>query len=174
MISESVQNNKAGIAVGLFFACLLISIVINADNLREELPLIIFYVVLLVNTFFSIRLFARFIPKNNMVQNSIDTALALFYIILAFSIRSVSFFTFVLFFFFLVATTKYILLRTIVHEPRLLRRKILINSLTAFMAVVALVGIQTGWSRQTAWSLVTVFSLANIVFLAIIPMYRLD
>jgi hypothetical protein len=138
------------------------------------LPLFIFYLTIVVNTFFSIRLFTQIIPKEDFTQKCFDVALVLVYLWLAYAMKNVLLFAFVDTLLFIIAAGKYAGLLRIVHHPILLKRKILIDLVGALAGLLAIGGIILGYPLETAWTLALAKVVANIALLYFWPMYRLD
>ena len=138
-----------------------------------SLPLLLYYVILVVNTFFSIRTFAPITPRNT-VQTLFDIVLAILYLALALSFASVFFFSLISAALFLGAVGKYTHLLRLVAYPTLLRRKIRLNALAALLSAVVFCTAVAGFPEIAAWLLCIVFGLANIYVLVIRPMYRIS
>ena len=140
---------------------------------NEAFALLAYYIVLVINTFFSIRVFSMITPKN-AVQTLFDGAAAIFYFGLAFSFNSTATFAFVSVGLFLLAVAKYVHLKSLMPSSALLRRKIALNTLAGLLSLFSLALALLGFSEIAAWVLGVVFALANVYVLAIKPMYRLD
>ena len=138
-----------------------------------SLPLLAYYAVLLINTFFSIRTLSAITPTNT-VQTLFDVVLAALYCALALSFGSVLLFSGISASLFFIAIAKYVHLDRLIAKPKLLHRKIQINALGALLSLLAFGMATFGPIDISAWTLCVVFSLANIYLLAINPMYRLD
>jgi len=142
------------------------------EDIYASLPLAIFYATITVNTFFSIRLFSNLIPAGNISQKVIDAVLFVSYLALAFSFNSPIIFASIVTLLFIAATLKYALLLKIINHPKLLKRKIAIDSLGVVMGALSMLAIAMGYTAVGAWFLATVFLAANIFLLFIRPMYR--
>ena len=164
---------KAFLACGIFIIFLVVSIYTMSYTGDTALPIVIFYILLIVNTFFSVKLFDQIIP-NLLSQKLIDTILVLLYAALAFTLGNAPLFTLVLACFFLVSSQKYVSLLGVVHQPTLLKRKICANILGALLGLIVLALILYGFTSYALWGLVAVFALANIYFFFISPLYKLD
>src|SRR3989338_4569554 len=101
-----------------------------------SLPLLLYYVILVVNTFFSIRTFAPITPRNT-VQTLFDIVLAILYLALALSLGSVLAFSAISAGLFVLAVGKYLHARTLIDHP-LLPRKIRLNALGALLSLASL------------------------------------
>jgi hypothetical protein len=136
--------------------------------------LIIFYILLLINSYVSIVFFAQIIP-NIWQQKFLNVTLLVFYLILAYYLNQPIYFMLVLALFFALATLKYVqVLRIVKHENRLLKRKITADILGVILSIVVLGGIILGYENKSLWAIVIIFALANIWTLFISPLYRED
>lgn len=157
--------------------CALFSLFALAGVLFGEAPrtsLLLYYCLLLLNTFFSVRVFSSITPPNAL-QAVFDAILVLIYAGLAFSFASVVNFTAISAGLFLISALKYVHLKRIVSSYQtLLQRKIRINGLGVLLSLGALAFALTGYSDAAGWLLCGVFALANFYVLFLKPMYRLD
>ena len=142
------------------------------EDIYASLPLAVFYATLTVNTFFSIKLFSNLIPTGNISQKVIDAVLFVSYLALAFSFNSPIIFASIVTLLFIAATLKYALLLKIINHPKLLKRKIAIDSLGVVMGALSMLAIAMGYTAVGVWFLAIVFLAANIFLLFIRPMYR--
>jgi len=138
----------------------------------DALPLIIFYIVLVINTFFCVRCFADLVPRKNLGQMTIDIILGLNYLILALSLGNQLLFVYLATLLFAIATLKYISLLSLIGYSPFLQRKIFIDSFGIIACLLALGGVLLGYGRLASWLWVGVFILANIHLLSIKPMYN--
>jgi hypothetical protein len=136
--------------------------------------LLIFYIVLAINTYFSIELFASIVSPRSRIQQFMDAVLLLLIVGLAFTLQNPIIFIFIDLLMFIVATIKYTLILGEVDHPKLLKRKIIIDLLGALLAGAVLIGILYGYQAYSIWILTSVFLCANIILLFVWPMYRLD
>lgn len=174
-IDSLSPTTKATVAVTIFSVASLIGLFLHIDSIKILLPSFIFYVLFLINSFYSIRLFFGIIPTNLVSQKIVDFILFIIYLILAFTIYSGFLFSLFLTIFFIFGTLKYVLLKKcLVGNSRLLFRKILANSLAALLGFLIMIGVLMGFEIVSAWSLVVIFSIANIYIFFINPLYRLD
>ncbi len=137
-------------------------------------PLAIFYFTLVVNTFFSIILFARITPPSDVVQHLIDILLVCLYAILAFLFNSVTFFALASVFLFITASAKYAFLLNKIGHPKLFKRKILIDILGTFTCTVILTTSLLGHETIASWALAIGFLIANFLVFFVWPLYRAD
>jgi len=165
-------TTKTWVATAAFTLAGIGSLLFVAPVSSYLLPHVIFYAVLVVNTFFSIRFFSRIAPEN-VAQIEIDTVLVLLYLALAFSIgRPITFIFFALCL-FIAASTKYPLLLLVIPQTNVLKRKILIDLMGTATCAAILGATLLGYPFEAAWTSTVLFTLANIYLLLINPMYRL-
>lgn len=98
------------------------------------------YLLLLVHTYFSMDCFFRLIDPRDRKQQAVDALLVLCYLALALSFFDIRQFLFAWAVLFCVSAMKYALLIGTLHQPRLLRRKIIANVSALLLAVVAALG----------------------------------
>ncbi|MDO8562146.1 MAG: hypothetical protein Q7S05_05005 [bacterium] len=144
----------------------------RAPIVPELLPQTIFYAVLVLNTFFSIRFYAKIQPKN-VSQATIDVILVLTYIVLGLSLGRPVAFVFAALCLFIAAPIKYMLMLGLIPYEALLKRKILIDSQGTALCALVLAGTLAGYAFASAWAFAILFTLANVYLLLIRPMYRL-
>ncbi len=164
-------------ALIVFFTFLVIGIFVweyfNLDW-KKYLPLALFYLTIDINTYFSIVLFTRIIPKGMIEQDIFDIILVALYIGLAFSLGNPLMFAFLILFIFIVATIKYAQLLNVINQPKLLKRKITIDLCGVMMGALSVGGILAGYQNYSMWLLAIVFIIVNIFLLLIWPMYVAD
>ncbi|MDO8521676.1 MAG: hypothetical protein Q7S08_00100 [bacterium] len=163
---------KATLATGVFALFGLVSLLFLAPAGPIIIPHAIFYAVLVLNTFFSIRFYAGIQPQS-FPQMFIDVVLVVAYIAVALSIGQAFLFAWTALFLFVAAPIKYALMLVTIHHRELLQRKIFIDSMGAVSCAVFLVFTMLGYPLEAAWVFAIVFSLANVYLLLIHPMYRL-
>ncbi len=163
---------KAWVATGVFLLAGLLSLFFFTSVSPYLFPHTIFYAVLVVNTFFSIKFFSRIAPENAS-QIAIDGVLILLYFALAFSLGQPILFAFFALCLFIAASTKYPLLLLVIPQTDVLKRKILIDLMGTAVCAAVLGATIIGYSFEGAWAFALIFALANIHFLLIRPMYRL-
>ena len=135
-------------------------------------PQVLFYAVLILNTFYSVRFFHRIQPVY-VSQALVDIVLVVVYTILAFAFGHALLFSYMALWVFLIAPVKYTLMLNHTPHTGALKQKILIDLLgTGFMALVLGIFL-AGYVLTSAWLLAIVFALANVYFLFMRPMYRL-
>jgi hypothetical protein len=75
---------------------------------------------------------------------------------------------------FIVATIKYACLLNKIPQPKLLKRKIIIDLVGVSGCALILGGILAGYTELSLWTLAVSFLIANFFLLIVWPMYRLD
>ncbi len=163
---------KAWAATAVFSLVGLWTLVYRAPQAPELLPQTIFYAVLVLNTFFSIRFYSALQPKNTS-QLFIDAVLVVLYATLALSLGRPVAFAYAALWLFLMAPQKYALMLELIPHTTLLRNKILIDLSGTVLCAAILGATIAGYSLAGAWALAALFALANVYFLLIRPMYRL-
>ena len=157
----------------LAFACAGLAGWLTAGPWVSDLPLAVFYSVLLVNTRCSIAFFSGIIPRRARGQGSIDFVLMLLYFALAFSLHRPVAFATITCLLFVLATLKYIALLGVVPYRVTLVRKIRIDLCGAALGGAATAGMMLHRIGDSAWGLAFAFALANVYLLAVEPMYRI-
>lgn len=130
----------------------------------------LFYAVLVVNTYFSIRFFTS-LPPEGRDERVVDGVLVVIYVILGLSIGRVVLFTFASLVLFAVAMLKYQLMKKMGVNRDILDRKIVIDTCGLLLCSLAFLGAWLGYPVEAAWTQAIVFALANVYLLAIRPMY---
>lgn len=162
---------KEVVATILFTAAGIAGVLLSPAEWRDILPGAIFYAVLVVNTWFSIRFFSN-LPPMERDESVIDGILTLLYVALAFTIGRTIPFLAVAAVLFAFAVPKYALLLRLIDFPHTLKRKMVFDTLGTLLCVVVLIGAFAGYPMESMWALAIVFTLANLVLLTIWPMYR--
>src|SRR3989344_154879 len=165
-------NVKALLACIVFALAGVVSALFFAPLSSLTVPHIIFYAVLTLNSYFSVRLFAAIQPQDTW-QFIADAILVAVYLALALSIGNPVWFAFFALSVFIAAPPKYALMLGKIPYTRLLKKKIRIDLTgTAFCALILGATI-LGYQFQSAWALALIFLVANVYLLMIKPMYRL-
>lgn len=139
----------------------------------SALPLVIFYTILVVNTYFSIRCFASITPQNDRLQQIMDVVLAFLIFAQAASSNSPFLFVFFATLLFALAILKYVLLYADSRHQTLLKRKIKINTLGAVACIITLWGIFAGFTFVATYLLAASFLIVNLYLFFIKPLYVL-
>jgi len=137
------------------------------------LPLVLFYVVLMINTYFSIEFFSKIIPSKRLDQKIIDLLLVLSYLALILSFGNEVWYLLFAIMLFVVATLKYVCLLGVV-DLKILKKKLIVNIFAIVACILALEGYLIGWGRVIMWTWALVFLFANVYLLIIKPMYKFD
>ncbi len=153
----------AGACGGLFLA----------PGSPELVPHALFFCILLVNTFFSIRFYAEIQPRV-FSQSLVDTVLAITYVGLGLSIGHPVAFAVAALALFVAAPPKYALMIAHIPHTALLKRKVLIDLVGTVSSAALLIGTLVGYSLIAAWLFAVGFALANVYLLCIQPMYKLE
>jgi hypothetical protein len=164
-------DRRAFAAVALFFCVWLVGWIVLVSDVRRALPLGIFYLMLLINTYFSIRWFAGIVPPRKLFF-AIDAVISLFYLSLALSMNSPLAFMILALGIFVVAEVKYLV--AWVGRPNIgvLKRKIIIDGLGVCLCGAGLLGVILGYWQVADVAVATIFVAANFYLLVLRPMYR--
>lgn len=163
------------LSVILFSAVALVSFFLQTTYMNVVLPLFIFYIILIINSYFSILLFLQIIPRHMVSQKIIDTLIIILYLTLGLTFALPLFFAFLLTLIFILCVVKYtLLLNVVTNQPHLLKRKIVIDALGGIMGLLMLGGVILGYPIESSWALVVIFVIANIHLFFISPLYISD
>ena len=166
------ETRKAAGATFLFSLAGILGWVLFVSDWRLSLPLAVFYIVIVINTYPSVRLFASIVPSEKSHYILSDVALTILYILLAASLGDPITFALSGTFLFIIAAGKYTLLLHDIPHPALLKRKITIDIMGILLCVGSLGIMLSGYVAVGSWALAIIFALANVYFLGINPMYR--
>jgi hypothetical protein len=164
---------KASI-VTLFFLLAGILSLSAKTNYAYIVPISLFYLMLTINTYFSIRLFVQITSKDDWVQNGIDLVLVALYILAALSMDNVLHFMFYILLLFIVATAKYTHLLNKTPHRMLLKNKILTDTSGILGCALTLGGIIFWHPGASIWIFSFAFIFANFALFFVWPLYRLD
>jgi hypothetical protein len=165
-------TSREHIATTCFALLAAWALLFRVSSWEIALPHAIFYTVLIVNTFFSIRFFTPLTPRSHY-QTLVDGALVVIYAALALSIGWPIAFSFAALALFVVAPMKYTHKLELIPHTKLLRKKILIDLWGTVLCLAVLGGTILGYAPESAWALAIIFSLANVYLLFVKPMYRM-
>jgi hypothetical protein len=129
-------------------------------------PNAVFYAVLVLNTFYSVRFFDG-LPPQARDERVIDGVLTVLYVGLAATIGTLVPFAAVATLLFAAAVAKYVLLLRVVDRRDILRRKILIDGLGLALCLATLIASLLFDPLWSAWTEALVFAAANVYLLAI-------
>lgn len=167
-----MNPNLRALGVTILFAIAAFwSLLFHNEPWEYVIPHVLFYAVLTINTYYSVRFYAAFTPESAF-QTGIDLALAAAYIALALSIGLPLAFSFCALAVFTIAPAKYAHLLGKTPYNATLRKKILIDLLGTAMCVLVLGLTIAGFESKGAWTLTGLFTAANIYLLFIKPMHR--
>lgn len=168
--SSPVSRAYGGI---ILFACFgVFGVILAWPNLENAWPLVVFYAMLLLNDYFSIKHFSKIIPPGVRSQMIIDGALVVLHFLSVFSFNDPRNFYLAVTILFILATLKYSYDISLVKEPHLLYRKIKVDALGALASAIATTGILFGytWSSTITWT--AIFAFASIYVIYINPLYK--
>jgi hypothetical protein len=138
-----------------------------------SLPLVIFYVILVINTYPSVRLFSSLIPIDDGKHALADFLLGGLFLFLPMTFGDPIQFTLCALVLFLGATGKYSLMLDELPHQRLLTRKIRIELLGVLMCASVLALMNFGFVLSAAWALAIIFAIANVYVLVLRPLYKI-
>jgi hypothetical protein len=157
-------------ATGAFMAAGLASWLLLVRDWRSAIIQSIFYIILIVNTYFSIRCFSRIAPRT-LGQLCVDSILAALYLMLAACICDGAAFMFIASCIFAVAVLKYEFMLKALSNSETVKRKILVDALGAVLCVTGWGAIQLGYGQSASAAVTFVFAVANLYLLILRPMY---
>jgi hypothetical protein len=161
---------KRAISVtGLLTIFLILGVIVNGSLIP---PLLGLYVLVLVHTYFSVKIFSRLISPYTWRQHSVDFVLVLAYLGLALSLKQVQGFFIFWVALFLLASLKYSLEINHFIYPKLLKRKIIADLSGVGLGMVSLV--MTPWWSEAAWFAFVLMLLASVYTLILKPLYTTD
>lgn len=145
----------------------------NTLDWKTSAPLVIFYAVITINTFFSIKVFSSLISPQEKIQWMIDIFLLLCYAAMAYYLQNPLKFALFAAILFAIATIKYSSQLGKINCPNLLKYKIIIDGLGTLSCVLAVGGMIFGYVEISAWTWSILFVLANLFIFFIKPLYVL-
>ena len=172
-LNKRNANIKAWVVTICFSLAFIITWAVESFSWRSALPLTIFYIVFMFNTFFSVRQFSSITPPYNLAQGVLDFILASLYIATAVNIDDPRYFIFFVLLIFALSVVKYTLLLGVIDYDSVLKRKILINMSGVCGCAIVLGGIFSGWIRASLWMWAVAFVLANVILFTLWPFYRI-
>ena len=138
-------------------------------------PLVFFYAILVLNTYFSVRVFSTIAPRHNSIQKFIDCTVVILYLGLATQFENPLNFTILATMLFLACLIKYTLLTDLIpHRRTFLHRKIFLDWLGALLCILAVIGVAANYSYITTILFAFINALANVYLLLIKPFYVLS
>jgi hypothetical protein len=166
------SDKKATLFVLACSAASIVSWSCVTPRSEAAVPHAVFYVTLLINTYFSIVTLTP-LCASALHQDPIDVALGANYFLLATTIGISRLFETLSAILFALATLKYFIVAKMTRLP-VIKRKLFIDALGFALCTAAVAGSCSGYPRETAWVMMTVFSAANFYLLALRPMYEID
>ncbi|MDP3934907.1 MAG: hypothetical protein Q8Q46_01655 [Candidatus Giovannonibacteria bacterium] len=140
---------------------------------QQSWPLIVFYAALILNSFFSVRVFASITPPRHIGQQFFDILLGLCLAFLPLNFGSPLNFILLATILFTIAALKYIFLIPLIGFSQLLYKKIRIDSLGILLCLLALTGFLWGYAKLSSVLFALIFLLANAHVLWLRPLYLL-
>lgn len=171
--SSSYARRRARLAVSVFALVGGLAVATRIQDAAASLPLVAFYVNLLVNTYFSVACFTTLTPRDDRRQQVLDAAIGGIYLVLPFSFANPERFALVTALLFGTSLIKYALLLDGFSDPPRLRRKLIANSCGLLSCLLVLVGIKADYPSLTTTIWAAGYVLVNIYLLKINPLYRL-
>ncbi|OGF61135.1 hypothetical protein A2662_03205 [Candidatus Giovannonibacteria bacterium RIFCSPHIGHO2_01_FULL_45_33] len=166
-------KRKAAYATMLFVTFATIFYFFRLDSLTQSAPLFLFYFVLIINTYFSIRLFSSITPHVIMSQHAIDVFLVIIMSVLAYYLNNPTKFIVWVLFLFIFATIKYAILLGKIPHLLLLRKKILVDLSGAAASAITLYFTLTSNVMASVWIYTVCFIIANIYLTLVNPLYMI-
>jgi len=173
-IQKKGAEIKAWIVSFTFGLVFIITWVFESFDWKKAIPLAIFYLVFLLNTFFSVRSFSSITPPYSFLHGILDFILASLYVAVAINIGSPAYFIFFVLLIFAVSVVKYTMLIGVVDYDSVLKRKVMINASGVCGCTLVIGGILAGYVRFSLWGWAIVFILANILLFTLWPSYKID
>jgi hypothetical protein len=178
IVNMAFHKRKAMLTTIMFALAGVASLVIHRTEEGIDwgisMPLIIFYIALCINTYFSIKLFSQIISHKSIPQNLIDFILAGQYLALAWFLHDRNVFIFLASLMFATATIKYSSILGTNPYLALFKRKIFTDNIGALGTIAAYGGSIFLHPTAFVWPWALGFVIANIYLLAINPLYKID
>lgn len=172
-LSFSPRARRRARGVALFFALWGIFFSASLATWGSAWPLVLFYALLVLNTYFSVRAFASITPKEHLPQQCMDALLGIELLAAPFFFNAPFSFILVITALFITATLKYIFLVPVAGFSRLLYMKIRVDTLGILLCFLALTGTFFGYPYLSTVLWAFIFLLANIYVLWLKPHYHL-
>jgi hypothetical protein len=169
-VTPAAAFARAAAATALFTLAGLLGTLLSPHPWPARLPNVLFYAVLVANTFFSIRFFAA-LPPADRDERLIDGLLVIAYCGLAAVIGAWTAFAIVSTLLFALAIAKYALLFGVVQRRNILRTKIAIDAAGLALCGATAVAAVVASPFWAAWIQAGVFAAANVYLLLVRPMY---
>jgi hypothetical protein len=170
-MNAMLSKKRAIAATVIFVAVGIMGSVLFITDWRTGWPLVLFYIALVANNYFSIRYFSDIVPPHASWQMPIDTALVALCIILTLTLGNPLYFMLATTILFSVATLKYASALHTIVAPERLHRKIKIDAMGAAGSSLALAGVILGqaFAATAVWAIV--FFAVSIYVILMEPLY---
>lgn len=132
---------------------------------------VLVYGLLMINTWFSVRLFFTLIDARDKRQRVMNVFITFAYAFLAWSIRDIQLFYFAWTALFGLASLKFVLLIGRFEHPRLLRRKLVADLFAVLMGLFIVAGLSYVPDLPWSWLGLILFGGACIYYLLLRPLY---
>ena len=175
MTNRQQAERKAQVVVAMLTTFSVYYTWTHVHDWNSILAPLVYYVVLLISTYFSVRCFDALTPPQSPVQDVLDVVLVLFYFVLATLFTAPAILLFVTAAFFSVTTLKYILLmseKTLPHFKQI-DYKAAINGCGTISALLCYWIALQGNVVLGMWLWVAIFCSANFFIFFIKPLYRI-
>lgn len=167
-----IYNTKQPLLASIFFVLVgFFSCLYLINDWKLAVPSIIFYIILVVNTYFSISTFVSATPSKSFGQNFFNLSLVIVYIFLALNIGKPFWFSLWGGILFFIAVLKYLNLGAMIGFSKLLKRKISVDFLGLLAFLLAFSGVLMGFDLLSMWILVIAFAVVNFYIFFINPLY---
>lgn len=157
--------------LALTLASALILSQITVRDWKQSSILIAFHIILLLNTYYSIRCFSSIPESNSRPQAAVNTMLVLLYLLLAAELGDPLKYMLVLIAMFLVASLKYAMLLSAKNYRTLLKRKIRLDLLCGAACVLTLAGVLSGDVMPSLYIWLGIFIAGNVDILIFRKLY---
>lgn len=171
---SSYARKRASLSTAGLVLWTMVVLAVSPPAWPRAWPLVVFHLILLLNTYFSIRTFVSLTPRGDWRQHGADVLLASCFLLLPTAFNRPLIFMLLCVVLFILATLKYVLLAPRVGWSRLLYRKIQIDIVGAAGCFAGVIGMLLGYIFLTSLVAVAVFSAANVYVLWVNPIYNLS
>jgi glycosyltransferase involved in cell wall biosynthesis len=172
--AEKLAKQQAWSVTGVSLVVFLTAWISLSFNWHKAIPLLIFYLVLIFNTFFSIRAFSRIAPSTDSIQRIIDFILVTLYLAMSLNVDNAFYFFYFVMLIFIISSLKYIHQLKVSLYPEVFKKKLIIDLFGTLASALALGGIILGYDKSSIWTWVIIFVLANIILFTLWPYYRVE
>ena len=171
-VARIITAQKRAVVATLFFVlCGLFAMSTIGNAWGVAWPLVVFYFLLVLNTYFSIRYFSIIISPVIPSQIAVDTVLTVFTLLLLTALKDPLSFNVILTALFATAVLKYVIAIPVTEYPVLLHRKIRVDALGVLASSLATFGVASGHATTTVLVWAAIFAGANIHVILLRPLY---